>query len=90
MKLYDMANSQHTLDLGSLKAAVQALAESVEITQSPSFAGLPEAWRNTLIAGVVRVSRVAQHHGPRLLARQSPARGCRRTSPAGAGANDAG
>lgn len=49
-----MANSQHTLDLGSLKAAVQALAEAVEITQSPSFAGLPEAWRNTLIAGVVQ------------------------------------
>ena len=54
VKLYDMAKSQYTLDLGSLKAAVQALAESVEITHSPSFAGLPEAWRNTLIAGVVQ------------------------------------
>ena len=42
------------LDLGSLRAAVQALANAVDVVSSPEFAVVDTRWRDTLVAGVVQ------------------------------------
>lgn len=42
------------LDLGSLRAATQALANAVEVVSSPEFAAADPRWRDTLVAGVVQ------------------------------------
>ena len=42
------------LDLASLRAAVQALANAVDVVSSPEFAALDPRWRDTLVAGVVQ------------------------------------
>ena len=42
------------LDLGSLRAAVQALANAVDVVSSPEFAAADARWRDTLVAGVVQ------------------------------------
>lgn len=44
----------HPLDLGSLRAAVQALANAVDVIASPEFASADPRWRDTLVAGVVQ------------------------------------
>lgn len=43
-----------SLDLGSLHAAVQALANAVDVVSSPEFAVADPRWKNTLVAGVVQ------------------------------------
>jgi len=42
------------LDLSSLRAAVQALANAVDVVSSPEFATTDTRWRDTLVAGVVQ------------------------------------
>jgi len=42
------------LDLGSLRAAVQALANAIDVVSSPEFAVADPRWRDTLVAGVVQ------------------------------------
>ena len=42
------------LDLGSLRASVQALASAVDVVSSPEFAVADPRWRDTLVAGVVQ------------------------------------
>ena len=42
------------LDLGSLRTAVQALANAVDVVSSPEFAAVDLRWRDTLVAGVVQ------------------------------------
>ena len=42
------------LDLSSLRAAVQALANATEVVSSPEFAAADPRWRDTLVAGVVQ------------------------------------
>ena len=42
------------LDLGSLRAAVQALGNAVDVVSSPEFAMVDLRWRDTLVAGVVQ------------------------------------
>ena len=42
------------LDLGSLRAAVQALGNAVDVVASPEFAVADPRWRDTLVAGVVQ------------------------------------
>ncbi len=42
------------LDLGSLRAAVQALGNAVDVVASPEFAAADPRWRDTLVAGVVQ------------------------------------
>ena len=42
------------LDLGSLRAAVQALANAVDVVSSPEYAALDSRWHDTLVAGVVQ------------------------------------
>ena len=42
------------LDLASLRAAIQALANSVDVVSSPEFAVADPRWRDTLVAGVVQ------------------------------------
>lgn len=46
--------SDRPLDLGSMRAAVQALENSVEVVSSPEFALADMRWRDTLVAGVVQ------------------------------------
>ena len=42
------------LDLGSLRAAVQALANAVDVVSSAEFAAVDPRWRDILTAGVVQ------------------------------------
>ena len=49
--------SDSPLDLGSLRAALRALADAVDVVSSPEFATAYARWRATLI------SRVVQHFG---------------------------
>jgi nucleotidyltransferase substrate binding protein (TIGR01987 family) len=42
------------LDLGSLRAATQALANAVDVVSSPEFAAADPRWRDTLVAGLVQ------------------------------------
>ena len=42
------------LQLDSLRAAVQALANALDVTASPEFQRADLRWRDTLIAGVVQ------------------------------------
>lgn len=42
------------LQLGSLRAAIQALANTLDVTASPEFRLVNLRWRDTLIAGVVQ------------------------------------
>ena len=49
----DLASAR-PLDLSSLRAAVQALANSVDVVASPEFAVADPRWRDTLNAGVVQ------------------------------------
>lgn len=42
------------LDLASLRAAVQALANSLDVVSSPEFAVVDPRWRDTLVAGVAQ------------------------------------
>ena len=42
------------LDLWSLRAAVQALANAVDVVSSPAFAAADPRWRDILVAGVVQ------------------------------------
>ena len=44
----------HPLDLGSLRAALQALANALDIVSSPEFSAVDLRWRDTLVAGVVQ------------------------------------
>jgi nucleotidyltransferase substrate binding protein (TIGR01987 family) len=46
--------SDHPLDLSSLRAAVQALGNSIDVVTSPEFAVADPRWRDTLNAGVVQ------------------------------------
>ena len=48
------ANTDRPLDLGSLRAAVQALSNAVDVVSSAEFAVADVRWRDTLIAGVVQ------------------------------------
>jgi nucleotidyltransferase substrate binding protein (TIGR01987 family) len=42
------------LDLGSLRAVVQALASAVDVISSPEFAVADPRWHDALVAGVVQ------------------------------------
>ena len=42
------------LDLGSLRSAVQALGNAVDVVASPEFSVADPRWRDTLVAGVVQ------------------------------------
>ena len=44
----------HPLDLGSLRAALQALANALDVVSSPEFSAVDLRWRDTLVAGVVQ------------------------------------
>jgi len=44
----------YPLDLSSLRAAVQALANAVDVVSSPEFSAVDLRWRDTLVAGVVQ------------------------------------
>lgn len=48
------SKSDRPLDLGSLRAAVQAFANAVDVVSSPEFAAVDTRWRDTLVAGVVQ------------------------------------
>ena len=48
------SKSDRPLDLGSLRAAVHALADAVDVVSSPEFAAADPRWRATLVAGVVQ------------------------------------
>jgi nucleotidyltransferase substrate binding protein (TIGR01987 family) len=50
----DDSTPDRPLDLGSLRAAVQALANAVDVVSSPEFAVADPRWRDTLVAGVVQ------------------------------------
>ena len=47
-------STDRPLDLGSLRAAVQALSNAVDVVSSAEFAVADVRWRDTLIAGVVQ------------------------------------
>ena len=51
-----MSESRHELplDLSSLRAAVSALANAVDVITSPEIAAVDPRWRNVLVAGVVQ------------------------------------
>lgn len=49
-----MSTLNSPLDLASLRAAVQALANAVDVVSSSEFAAADPRWRDTLIAGVVQ------------------------------------
>ena len=42
------------LDLGSLRAALHALTDAIDVVSSPEFAAADPRWRATLVAGVVQ------------------------------------
>lgn len=42
------------LDLSSLRAAVRALSNAIEVTASPQAQAVDARWRDTLVAGVVQ------------------------------------
>ena len=42
------------LDLTSMRSAVQALSNAVDVVTSPEFASADPRWRDTLVAGVVQ------------------------------------
>ena len=44
----------HQLDIGSLRAAVQVLANAVDVVSSLKFAAVDLRWRDTLVGGVVQ------------------------------------
>lgn len=48
------ANTDRRLELGSLRAAVQALSNAVDVVSSAEFAVADVRWRDTLVAGVVQ------------------------------------
>lgn len=48
------SNPERPLDLGSLRAAVQALANAVDVMSSPEFAAADPRWQDVLVAGVVQ------------------------------------
>ncbi len=50
----DDSSANRPLDLGSLRAAVQALGNAVDVVSSPEFAVADPRWRDTLVAGVVQ------------------------------------
>lgn len=50
----DDSKPDRPLDLGSLRAAVQAHANAVDVVSSPEFAAADPRWRDTLVAGVVQ------------------------------------
>ena len=50
----DDSKPDRPLDLGSLRAAVQALANALDVVSSPEFAAADPCWRDTLVAGVVQ------------------------------------
>ena len=49
-----MSKPDLPLDLGSLRAALQALGDAMDVVSSPEFAVVDPRWQNTLVAGVVQ------------------------------------
>ena len=49
-----MSKPDLPLDLGSLRAALQALGDALDVVSSPEFAVVDLRWQNTLVAGVVQ------------------------------------
>ena len=49
-----MSKPDLPLDLASLRAALQALGDAVDVIASPEFAVVDLRWQNTLVAGVVQ------------------------------------
>ena len=49
-----MSKPDLPLDLGSLRAALQALGDAMDVVSSPEFAVVDLRWQNTLVAGVVQ------------------------------------
>ena len=49
-----MSKPDLPLDLASLRAALQALGDAVDVVSSPEFAVVDLRWQNTLVAGVVQ------------------------------------
>ena len=48
------SKSDRPLDLKSVRAALHAFADSVDVVSSPEFAAVDPRWRATLVAGVVQ------------------------------------
>ena len=49
-----MSKPDLPLDLASLRAALQALGDAMDVVSSPEFAVVDPRWQNTLVAGVVQ------------------------------------